>query len=233
MKYYESFQEAFIGNINDCVNLPNEVSGSRTGKQFERIGHGYAVSDPSTFKFEDENLGRIPYDYAADFYDWMLSGCGTEATEEFKSKYANVKKFLEKPKSSLLPDNFNTFYGPRIVRQLPAVTKELTTKPNSRRAVINILNEEDQLLLDADETLEYPCADSSTLFIRNGKLHQHLHMRSNNMANVVKLDMYLWGRFQCEFAEKLGVKVGHFTSSIASAHVFEADFDYLKSIGIL
>ena len=88
-------------------------------------------------------------------------------------------------------------------------------------------------MLDSDETLEYPCADSATWSVRGGKLNLHLHMRSNNMANVAKLDMYLWGRFQCELAKELNFEPGHFTSSIVSAHIFSTDFEYLTDLGII
>lgn len=229
---YRTFQEAFIANIQECYTSYDFETESRTGQQREVLGLSYKVADPSTFKFRDEELGRIGYDYAAQFYEWMTTGCGEEATEELKAKYPRTAKFLEKPKSKDLPDNFNVFYGPRILRQLPAITKELG-KTGSRRAVIQILNEEDQLLLDLDETLEYPCADSATFHVRNNKLYCHLHMRSNNMAQVVKLDMYLWGRFQCDYAQTLGLGVGSFSSSIASAHIFSSDFEYLKSIDVL
>lgn len=233
MERYSTFQDAFVDNISTCYNVPDEISTSRNGDQYEIIGYSYKVEDPSSFVFENQKVGRIPYSYAEDFYEWMMSGCGEKATEEFKLKYKNNEKFLSKPKSEHLPDNFNTFYGPRILRQLPAVLKELETKENSRRAVINILNEDDQLLLDSDETLEYPCADSATLLIRRNKLHLHLHMRSNNMGNVSKLDMYLWGRFQCEIADKLNVELGNFTSSVVSAHIFESDFKYFEELGII
>ena len=56
-------------------------------------------------EFENKEIGRIQYPYASDFYDFMISG-GTDAKEAFKD-YPNVAKFLDKPKSPELPDNFN------------------------------------------------------------------------------------------------------------------------------
>ena len=99
--------------------------------------------------------------------------------------------------------------------------------------MISILKDSDLSLLGTDEKLEFPCTDSATFFIRNGKLNCHVHMRSQNMVTVVKLDMYLWARFTCEMAEELNIKTGKFSSSIVSAHVFEKDQEYLQSIKIL
>jgi thymidylate synthase len=55
-------------------------------------------------------------------------------------------------------------------------------------------------------------------------------MRSQNMGQVLKLDMYLWGRFTCELATQLNLENGEFTSSVVSAHVFNKDLPYINSL---
>lgn len=227
-KSYKTFQEAFLNINKEIINFPKYVTSSRLGDVNEIIGLSYEVEDLSSYEFSDQSLGRINYDYASKFYEWMITGSTDH--EIILKDYPNVAKFVEKPKSPLLPDNFNTFYGPRILEQLPFIINELKKNPNTRRAVISILDKGDLQLLDKEETLEFPCADSGTFFIRDGKLNLHLHMRSQNMGQVLKLDMYLWGRFACELAEELEVNPGRFTSSVASAHVFKKDFDYLNTI---
>jgi hypothetical protein len=226
--WYFTFEEAFV-NINKLIiSTPEYVTSSRIGDVNEISGFTYEVENLKSYKFENHNIGKLDYDYADTFYRWMIDGC-TDSTEILE-KYPNISRFMEKPKSPDLPNNFNTFYGPRILQQLPHIVKELSEHPNSRRAVISILDKEDLNLLDKDETLEFPCCDSATFFIRDNKLNIHLHMRSQNMGQVLKLDMYLWGRFTCELAKKLNIEVGKFTSSIVSAHTFVKDFDYLLSL---
>jgi hypothetical protein len=228
---FESFEQAFIGNIMAITLEPEYELNSRIGDCWERTRHSYEVHDMTSYKFDTEDLGRLDYNYIEAFYDWVCSG-SVDTDEAFK-EYPNVAKFLAKPTNPELPKNFNTFYGPRMVAQRPAIIKELTDNPNSRRAVISILKDSDLSLLGTDETLEFPCTDSATFFIRNGKLNCHVHMRSQNMVTVVKLDMYLWARFTCEMAKELNVESGKFSSSIVSAHVFERDQEYLQSIKIL
>lgn len=225
---FKTFQEAFL-RINDLIiNNPEYQQGSRIGDVNEITSFSYSVDDLSSFEFERKDLGRIDYEYSNTFYEWMISG-STDTEEAFK-EYPNVAKFISKPENSLLPANFNTFYGPRIVAQLPKVIQELTKFPNTRRAVISILKDTDLDLLGTDEKLEFPCCDSATLTIRENKLNIHVHMRSQNMGQVLKLDMYLWGRFACELAEKLSIEPGKFSSSVVSAHVFKKDFEYLNSL---
>jgi hypothetical protein len=228
---FDTFENAFAGNIECIVNNPEYEFVSRIGDCWERTRHSYEVKDMQSYKFKNESLGKLDYGYIETFYDWVTSG-SVDTDAAFK-EYPNVARFLAKPENSELPKNFNTFYGPRMVAQRPSIIKELTENPNSRRAVISILKDSDLALLGTDETLEFPCTDSATFFIRNGKLNCHVHMRSQNMVTVVKLDMYLWARFTCEMAEELGVDTGTFSSSIVSAHVFERDQEYLQSINII
>jgi hypothetical protein len=228
-KFYKvsTFEEAFVYINKFIIGCPEYMSSSRIGDVHEISGLSYEVEDLKSYIFKNREIGRLDYEYADTFYRWMINGC-TDSTEILE-KYPNTSRFMEKPKSEDLPDNFNTFYGPRILLQLPHIIKELTDHPNSRRAVISILDKEDLLLLDKDESLEFPCCDSATFFIRDNKLNVHLHMRSQNMGQVLKLDMYLWGRFTCELADRLNIETGKFTSSVVSAHTFVKDFDYLSN----
>lgn len=225
---FETFEEAFLQTSQHIIDNPEFQTSSRIGEVHEITGLSYDVLDLTSYQFTNESIGRLDYDYADTFYRWMMNGC-TDSTEII-DKYPNITKFMEKPKSDQLPANFNTFYGPRILSQLPAIEKELRDKPDTRRAVIMILDKDDLNLLDKNESLEFPCTDSATFFIRDGKLNVHVHMRSQNMGQVLKLDMYLWGRFTCELAEKLEVDTGKFSSSVVSAHVFNKDFDYLQNL---
>lgn len=221
-----TFESAFKQANEKILELPDFEIESRIGRCNEIGSMTLRVLDPSTYKFKDERINRISYEYAEAFWQFMISG-GTDAEEAFK-EYPNVAKFIAKPKSDVLPANFNTFYGPRIVAQLPALLKELKEKPNSRRVVFQILQEQDQALLDSDESLEYPCTDSVTYYIREGKLYAHCHMRSQNCAIVMQLDFYLQGKLMEFIAKECGVELGDYTHTMVSAHVFERDFDYVK-----
>jgi thymidylate synthase len=224
---FSTFEDAFVGINRAIMHNPEFTCSSRLGDMFEISSLTYEVEDISSYRFTNENLGRLTYDYADKFYDWMIGGCTDN--EVLIRDYPSIARFMEKPKSDDLPANFNTFYGPRILQQLPHIEKELKDHPDTRRAVISILDKDDVLLLDKpNETLEFPCCDSATFFIREGKLNIHLHMRSQNMGQVLKLDMYLWARFTSELAHKLNLPLGKFTSSIVSAHVFNKDFSYLE-----
>jgi len=228
LRTFKTFEEAFLKINKEITENPQYTTTSRIGDVSEIQGYTYRVNDLGSFVFNEKLIGRLDYDYADTFYNWMISG--SSDNKAVIDKYPNVARFMEKPKSDQLPQNFNTFYGPRILDQLPYVLKELKEHPDTRRAVISILDSQDLLLLDKDESLEFPCCDSATFSIRDNKLNVHVHMRSQNMGQVLKLDMYLWGRFTCELATELNIEPGNFTSTVVSAHVFNKDMPYLNSL---
>ncbi|AHY25005.1 thymidylate synthase [Pectobacterium bacteriophage PM2] len=221
-----TFEQAFKEVNKEVLFFPDFVVDSRIGTCNEIGSMIIRVCDPSTYKINNPKINRISHEYSEDFWKFMISG-GTDAEEAFK-EYPNVAKFISKPKSEVLPSNFNTFYGPRILAQLPALLKELKEKPNSRRVVFQILESSDQKLLDSDETLEYPCTDSVTYYIREGKLYAHTHMRSQNCAIVMQLDFYLQGKLMEYIAKECNVELGDYTHTMVSAHIFERDFEYVK-----
>lgn len=228
--YADNFTSAFEMASEHAVNHYDFCSETRIGKAFEILDLVINVEDPSDYVLSNEKINRISYDYAEDFWKFMSSG-GTDAEEAFK-EYPNVAKFIAKPKSASLPDNFNTFYGPRIVAQLPSVINELDRNPNTRRASILVLDAGDSVLLDKDETLEYPCTISYSFTIREETLYMHSVMRSQNLAVVFQLDIYLQGKLLNLVKSELEarghrIKATKWSCYMQNAHVFERDVDYV------
>jgi hypothetical protein len=120
---FKTFQEAFLGINKTIIESPIHVTDSRLGFMNEIPGFSYSVEDMSTYEFPNSNVGRLDYNYANLFYEWMIGGCTDNST--ILEQYPTTARFMEKPKSEDLPTNFNTFYGPRILEQLPFVEKEL------------------------------------------------------------------------------------------------------------
>lgn len=229
MTTYTSLESMFKGLNHQALITPDFVCDTRIGKAHELLDVTVKVLDTSGYVFDDTRVNRITYDYASTFWDFMISG-GTDALEAFKD-YPNVAKFITKPKSDTLPENFNTFYGPRIAKQLPSVLAELRRSPNTRRASLMILNEDDLQLLDKDETLEFPCTMGLNFTRRDGKLIMSTVMRSQNLAVVLQLDIYLQMRLLHLVASELGIDVRdtRYHCHMINAHLFERDFDYVRS----
>lgn len=225
---YKNLTEMFKGLNKVALESPEFVSETRIGKAHELLDVSFRVQDTSDYVLADSRINRITYDYASTFWDFMISG-GTDAQAAFK-EYPNVAKFLVKPKSDALPANFNTFYGPRIVKQYGSLIEELKRSPNSRRATMMVLNENDLQLLGKDETLEFPCTIAFHLTIRGEKLILSTVMRSQNIAIVLQLDIYLQMRLLHMAAKDLGIDVKNteYHCHMINGHVFERDFEYIR-----
>lgn len=228
MNTYPNMQSLFKGLNEAALDNPDFTSETRIGKARELIDCSACALSTLDYEFNDKRINRISYDYAATFWEFMISG-GTDAQEAFK-EYPNVAKFLTKPKSDALPANFNTFYGPRIAKQLPSILAELKRSPSTRRATMMILNENDLQLLDKDETLEFPCTISLNFQLRGGKLILSTTMRSQNIAIVLQLDIYLQCRLLHLVASELGMKPEdtEYHVHMHNGHVFERDFEYIE-----
>lgn len=227
--YYPNLEAMFKGLNRECLDRPEFVSETRIGRAHELIDITAAAESTLEFQFMDSRINRISYDYAEKFYDFMMSG-GTDAQEALKD-YPNVAKFMAKPKSAELPANFNTFYGPRIVKQYNSIVSELKRSPTTRRAIMMILDANDLQLLDKDETLEFPCTIAFNFCIRGDKLIMTTMMRSQNLATVFQLDVYLQVRLLHKIAGELDIDVMNteYHVHMVNAHLFERDFDYVRS----
>jgi hypothetical protein len=226
---FANMEAMFKGLNAAALNNPEFVSETRIGRAHELIDVTVRALDTSDYIFADTRINRIDYKYASTFWDFMISG-GTDAQEAFK-EYPNVAKFLVKPKSDALPASYNTYYGPRIVKQYGSLIAELKRTPTSRRATMMILNENDLNLLDKNETLEFPCTIAYHLSIRGEKLILSTVMRSQNVAVVLQLDLYLQIRLLHMAAAELGIdpRNTEYHCHMINGHIFERDFDYIKS----
>jgi len=211
-----------------AMNHPDHESDTRIGKARELIDVQASSTSTLDYKFTDPRINRIGYDYAETFWQFMISG-GTDAQEALKD-YPGVAKFLTKPKSDALPANFNTFYGPRIAKQYDSIVAELKRTPTTRRATMMILDANDLQLLDKDETLEFPCTISFNFQIRSGKLIMSTTMRSQNIAVVLQLDIYLQIKLLHKIADELGIahENTEYHVTMHNGHVFERDFKYIS-----
>jgi len=225
---YPNLTSMFKDLNERALETPEFVEDTRIGRAHELIDVTVRVTDTSDFILNDPRINRISYAYAETFWEFMISG-GTDAEAAFKD-YPGVAKFVTKPKSDALPANFNTFYGPRIAKQLPAILAELKRSPNTRRATCLILNENDLQLLDKDETLEFPCTIAFHLTRRGGKLILSTVMRSQNLAIVLQLDIYLQMRLLHLAAAELGIDVKdtEYHCHMINGHLFERDFEYVR-----
>ncbi|MGI9001650.1 MAG: thymidylate synthase [Pseudonocardia sp.] len=114
-------------------------------------------------------------------------------------------------------------YGPRIRRwrgkvdQLVYVRTLLGRDPDSRQGVVQIYDAE-------RDTLGYrdvPCTLGYRFFLREGRLHMHTTMRSQDLWLGFPYDIFTTTLIQELMAGWLGVSVGEYHHHVDSLHVYD------------
>jgi thymidylate synthase len=235
----DNFEDIYIQCLEMISEDPDYTTlGSRSTVFREIISLNFELTNPYN-RMVWNPVRKTNYEFAMRFFLWMLnSGEDFNYVAGVNPNAANYidKSQLEQPNEA----KFSTAYGPRIMRQIPTILKELLDKKGSRRAVVSILHEEDLLMLDTDTKVEFPCIESLTFFIRDNKLYCQCIMRSNNMATTVVYDVFCFTMFQ-EYVLKLYnqaakenhwqlLTMGSYFHHATSAHIFENQFDFAGAI---
>jgi thymidylate synthase len=129
---------------------------------------------------------------------------------------------------------------PHLGRTAPPLTQWATAKmalaedPDSRRAVLLINEPADEVLAVTTGSKDVPCTLSLQFFIRENKLHLHVHMRSNDAVWGLTNDLFSFTLFQeCmlldlqeTYPDKFGsLELGSYYHTAGSLHIYERHFE--------
>jgi len=189
----------------------NEIN---TAETVEKLNFGFCLTKPKNNKNHRSN-----YEYANEFFKWILSG-DTDLSDKIKKLNPFAEKFID---SSDLPENFSSTYGWKIKDQLPHIITELNNNPETRRAYINVLLNSDKIILGKKTTHEFPCTIGIQFLIRSNKLVMIVNMRSNNAWAVLPYDVYNFTELQKHVADKLKLQLGYYYHQVNSFHIYKKD----------
>lgn len=120
--------------------------------------------------------------------------------------------------------NWAYTYHDRMKDQIQFVIDELTRNSDSRRAVIDIRdNKQDMYSTDP------ACLQHIQYLIRGDALHCKVLFRSNDACKATFMNAFALIMLQKRIADKLGIKVGSYTHRANSFHCYERDFDLLDA----
>jgi thymidylate synthase len=113
-------------------------------------------------------------------------------------------------------------YGPRLVsfdghNQVRYIIDQLTQKPTSRQAVIQLFDHEDV----GGAHKDVPCTCSLQYFLRDGRLSAITYMRSNDLYLGLPHDVFCFTMLQELFARSLDAELGSYHHVVGSLHVYE------------
>ena len=106
--------------------------------------------------------------------------------------------------------------------------QELKDNPESRRALMIYQRPEIWNEYDLMGCSDFICTNSVAYYIRDGKLHCSVSMRSNDVIYGYKND-YAWQQYVLQqLANDLGVDTGKMIWQVQNLHVYEKHFDLIQ-----
>lgn len=113
---------------------------------------------------------------------------------------------------------FNGAYGPRIQPQMAYLLNTLQ-KPDSRQAVASIWTP------NPGPSKDIPCTLTWQMFVRDGKLHAIVNMRSSDIWLGLPYDFFNFSMMSMEVAGSLNLEPGSMTFNLGSSHLYRRDLD--------
>ena len=192
-------------------------SSTPEGEMLEIIGASFLTDKDSIF-------GELNDSYIKAEIEWYES-CSRNVNDLFEiygKEVAIWKQIADKD------GNINSNYGWSIWSedngfQYEMVKTELSVNPSSRRGTM--IYTRPSMHHDAFENgrNDFKCTNAVNYFIRDGKLHSVVQMRSNDVVFGYKNDCAFQKFVLAKLARELGVNQGNIIWNAASLHVYPRD----------
>lgn len=225
---FDNFTDCYIQLLRQVSDHYEYISSPRGQKIKESLGVSFTITNPRS---------RVPYVFGRSFsvyymvaeLIWYLSA---NDSTEWISRYSSFWKNISDDGVTA-----NSAYGARLFRrnekiaggrftQLNYVINELRRDPESRRAIMHLRVPDDSI----DAKLDVPCTLALQFFIREGRLHQVVNMRSSDLIFGISYDIPAFTMFQELIANELGVELGSYTHVSNSLHIYERHFEMAEKI---
>lgn len=114
-------------------------------------------------------------------------------------------------------------YNKNGVDQFEWLIDRLINKPETKSATISLLTE-------GNKHPNLPCLNLIDVKLRDDKVHLQFFFRSQNIVGRQYANFIALAKLQKKIAERLSLNVGIMSGYIASAHIYDYDFDYAMGI---
>lgn len=214
----DDFNAIYINLCKKLLKYGQSTSPRNINTQ-EILDVSFVLSDPhsSLLNLPSRNLS---WSYAHGELLWYLNGKKALLPIQFYSK--KMKKFSDDGRTLL------GAYGPKLKANIPKVIDLLKNDNFSRRAVIELFDNNLKLL----DSKDIPCTLTLHFMIRNYKLHLFVNMRSNDFYLGLPYDVFSFTAIQMLVAKRLNVEVGKYYHHIDSLHYYNYDRQHVLNISL-
>jgi len=216
------FDEILRKLYNELTKSTDFFEASK-GKGQDLLGAKIILKDPRARISATATRGRL-ISALAEFCWYMAGSAELDFIRFYLRDYPpeNVTGAIEEAYG---PRFIGTGKFDRTINQIDRVINRLHDKPDSRRAVISILEPND---LEPGKQ-EAPCTIALQFIRRRERLHLVAMMRSNDAYLGLPHDAFCFTMIQELVARALGVRVGEYHHFSTSLHLYEHDRDKVSA----
>lgn len=239
MRQFEDFHSAYMSTLCELLHKPEFETSPRGIRTKEILNYSFSVKDPET-DVEWAKTGMPERQAAVDRYwgkelEWYLSA--SLNVEDTPAKFwhsladENGKVTSNYGYFTLYDDKYKDKTG-RGSTAVQRVVRLLSSDPDSRQAVIHY--GESRHFWEGNK--DTPCCITNQLFIREGKLHMIVNMRSNDVWRGLTYDwkwfVYMMKEIQTEYISNTNKKLelGTMFYNAGSMHLYESEFETAKRV---
>lgn len=220
------YLDEILRKLYSELSVSTDTFEASKGKGQDLLGPTIILKNPRSRISATATRGRL-ISALAEFC-WYMSG---------SSDLVFIRFYIPKYPADGATGSVEEAYGPRLMGtgefgrsydQIDRVIDRLRRKPDTRRAVISILEPSD---LESGKT-EAPCTTALQFIRRRERLHLIAMMRSNDAYLGFPHDVFCFTMIQELVARALGIQVGDYHHFATSLHLYEQDVgkvsDYLE-----
>nr|AIA18305.1 Thymidylate synthase [uncultured bacterium] len=221
------FDGIYQGLLRDIMDKGIREVNQRTGHETAALpGVSFSI-DVEKDGFPLLSLRKIPTKIFIAEQIWFISGA--RKPEVFLRDFTRIWDDFTNP-----GDVVTVAYGYRWRRhfgrdQLGMLVSMLEKDPSSRHGVVVTWDPANDGLGGASKA-NVPCPYTFTVNIMGGRLNMMNVVRSNDVILGLPHDVAGFCLLQLILAQKLGVKPGVYTHTIANAHVYDIHYDAAKEM---
>lgn len=207
--------------LYEALRDQGEFNRGSRGDTRELLGVTLRLRNPRARISRSEDRGK-PFSAVGELL-WYLSG---------SDRLEFIQPYIDRYKEDAEDDGrLHGAYGPRLLKmrekfnQLNNIIALLTSKPGSKRAVIQLFDAADL----EGEFKEIPCTTTAQFLVREGCLHLSVTMRSNDAYFGLPHDVFCFTMLQEMVARSLNCEMGQYYHYVGSMHVYE---EYLQQLDV-
>lgn len=209
--------DKILRDIYDKLTNSTDLFTAKKGKGHDLLAPKIILKDPRARISATRTRGMLIS--ALGEFCWYMNG---SANLEFIRYY--IPKYPPEEAIGSIEDG----YGPRLlgtgefgrnINQIERVIDRLRKRPDTRRAVVSILEPSD-LGYGRDEA---PCTVALQFIRRRERLHLIAMMRSNDAYMGFPHDVFSFTMIQEFVARALGIRIGEYHHFATSLHLYERD----------